>query len=141
MTNQQPIPLLEGATAIDAAHDKVKVAADRLDEALEALNLDRICHTAETLLEALAGEAVARAAAPDLARENAELRQRVEELTSTVADAAKMFKAIIPMTTADLLKNSETGEIGPALLVIAESAAQCAASMHTALAQASEPTP
>lgn len=49
--------------AIEAAHDKVKGAADRLDEALETRNVDRITIHAEALLGALAGEAVARALA------------------------------------------------------------------------------
>ncbi len=134
MTNQQPNPLLEGTTpgpwrftlGNGSSWNGAIIWSDTIKIATMTKPADKPFQQKEADTRLIA-------AAPDLARENAELRQ-------AVADAAKMFEAIIPMTTADLLKNSETGEIGPALLVIAESAAQCAASMRTALAQAPEPS-
>ncbi len=84
MTNQQPIPLLEG-TLVSA--EEIRVTMTVFDRGIKTVAFAKDSPFAQAV-RALA------ASAPDLARENAELRQRVKVLEAglrSTIDAANSF--------------------------------------------------
>lgn len=81
------------------------------------------------------GDAVAEAISriTTLTHDLAERTRERDEMRRAVADAARMFDAVVPMTLDTHVRNKETGEVRLALDVIADAVKLCADTMRAAL--------
>ncbi len=79
------------------------------------------------------------AAAPNLARKVIALEGEVARKDAAIADAARMFDAIVPMTLDGHCRHKQSGEVRPSLSVISEAVKLCADTMRGALSHQEQP--